>query len=107
MIAVLFIAFLMFSMSVALVDWRRGWLLAVLCGVLQDPARKMTPGTPVAMSLSIVLVYAVVLFAAQGELQVHMRDFFRRFANLYSAGSLVIVFLALAAVNGIATFGIS
>jgi hypothetical protein len=107
MITVLFIAFLMLSMSVALVDWRRGWLLAVLCGVLQDPARKMTPGTPVVMSLSIILVYAVVLFAAQSELQAHMRDFLRRFANLYAAGILVIVFLALAAVNGIATFGIS
>jgi len=107
MITVLFIAILMLSMTVALVDWRRGWLLAILCGVLQDPARKMTAGTPVAMSLSIVLVYAVVLFAAQSELQAHARDFIRRFANLYAAGILVIVFLALAAVNGIATFGIS
>jgi hypothetical protein len=106
MITVLFIAVLMLSMTIALVDWRRGWLLAILCGVLQDPARKMTPGTPVAMSLSIILVYVVVLFAAQGELQAHMRDFLRRFANLYAAGILVIVFLALAAVNGIATFGI-
>jgi len=107
MITVLFIAILMLSMTVALVDWRRGWLLAILCGVLQDPARKMTAGTPVAMSLSIVLVYAVVLFAAQSELQAYARDFIRRFANLYAAGILVIVFLALAAVNGIATFGIS
>jgi hypothetical protein len=107
MITILFLAFLVLSMSVALVDWRRGWLLAILCGVLQDPARKMTPGTPVAMSLSIVLVYAVVLFAAQGELQKEMRDFLRRFSNLYAAAILVLVFLALAAVNGIATFGLS
>ncbi|HXH41306.1 MAG TPA: hypothetical protein VNN08_21945 [Thermoanaerobaculia bacterium] len=107
MITIIFVAFLLLSMSVALVDWRRGWLLAVLCGVLQDPARKMTPGTPVAMSLSIVLVYAIVLFAAQGELQTHTRDFLRRFANLYASGILVVVFLALAAVNGIVTFGIA
>lgn len=107
MITIIFVAVLILSMSVALVDWRRGWLLVVLCGVLQDPARKMTSGTPVAMSLSIVLVYAIVLFAAQGELQTHARDFLRRFANLYSSAILVFVFLALAAVNGIVTFGIS
>jgi hypothetical protein len=106
MFTVLFVAFMMLSMSVALVDWRRGWLLAVLCGVLQDPARKMTAGTPVIMSLSIVLVYVIVLFAAQVELQVYARDFLRRFSDLYAALLLVVVFLALAAVNGIVTFGI-
>jgi hypothetical protein len=106
MITVIFVAFLALSMSVALVDWRRGWLLAILCGILQDPARKVTPGTPVIMSLSIVLVYAVVLFSAQADLQKYARDFLRRFSNLYSALLLVFIFLALAAVNGIATFGI-
>ena len=106
MFTVLFIAFMLLSMSVALVDWRRGWLLAILCGVLQDPARKLTSGTPVIMSLSIVLVYAIVLFAAQTELQVYARDFLRRFSYLYAALLLVIVFLALAAVNGIVTFGL-
>jgi len=68
-ITVIFVAFLALSASIALVDWRRGWLMAIVCGVLQDPARKLTTGTPVVMSLSIVVVYAVVLFAAQGELQ--------------------------------------
>ncbi|MEA2163924.1 MAG: hypothetical protein QOK37_2051 [Thermoanaerobaculia bacterium] len=107
MITVIFFAFLALSMTVALVDWRRGWLLAILCGVLQDPARKLTAGHPVAMSLSIVLVYAVVLFAAQSELQVNAKDFTRRFGSLYAALILVFVFLALAAVNGIATFGLA
>ena len=65
-IPVLFGAFLLLSATFTLVDWRRGWLLAILCGVLQDPARKLTPGTPVLMSISIVLIYAVVIFSAQG-----------------------------------------
>jgi hypothetical protein len=107
MITVVFAAFLMLSMTVALADWRRGWLMAVVCGVLQDPARKLTPGTPVIMSLSMVLVYAVVLFAAQGELQTRWRELARRFANLYASLILVFVFLALAAVNGIMTFGLA
>ncbi len=106
MITVIFVAFMALSMTIALVDWRRGWLLAIVCGVLQDPARKLTPGTPVVMSLSIVLVYAVVLFAAQKELQLFGREFARRFGNLYAALILMMVFLGLAAVNGIATFGL-
>jgi hypothetical protein len=107
MITIIFAAFLLLAMSIALVDWRRGWLLAIVCGVLQDPARKMTAGTPVLMSLSIVAVYVVVLFAAQGELQTYARDLARRFSNIYASLLLVFVFLALAAVNGIATYGIS
>jgi hypothetical protein len=105
-VTVIFVAFLALSASIALVDWRRGWLMAIVCGVLQDPARKLTTGTPVVMSLSIVVVYAVVLFAAQGELQKSGRDFARRFSNLYASLLLLFVFLALAAVNGIATFGL-
>jgi hypothetical protein len=106
MITIVFAAFLVLSMSIALVDWRRGWLMAIVCGVLQDPARKLTSGTPVLMSLSIVAVYFVVLFAAQSELQTYAREFARRFGNLYASLILVFVFLALAAVNGIATFGL-
>lgn len=105
MITILFGAFLVLSMMIALVDWRRGWLLAIVCGVLQDPARKLTPGTPVLMSLSIVVVYVVVLFSAQTQLQQHARDFARRFGRVYGALMLVVLFLALAAINGVITFG--
>ena len=106
MIPILFASFLLFSMIVALIDWRRGWLLAIVCGVIQDPARKLTPGTPVLMSLSIVLVYAVVLFAAQDELQASAREFTTRFGSIYRAVLLVFLFLLLALANGIATFGV-
>lgn len=106
MITILFAAFLLFSTVVAFVDWRRGWLLGIACGVLQDPARKLTPGTPVLMSLSIVVVYLTVLFAAQGELKAHAREFARRFGGIYQAILLVLLFLVLAALNGLATFGI-
>lgn len=105
-ITILFAAFLALSASFTLVDWRRGWLLAILCGVLQDPARKLTPGTPVIMSISIVLIYVVVIFSAQTTLQRHAREFTKRFPALYGALIFVFVFLFLAAVNGLFTFGI-
>lgn len=105
-VTIIFAAFLLLSASFTLVDWRRGWLLAILCGVLQDPARKLTPGTPVIMSISIVLIYVVVIFSAQVALQRHGREFTKRFPAIYGALIFVFVFLFLAAVNGLFTFGI-
>src|SRR5258705_4660330 len=99
-VTIIFAAFLALSASFTLVDWRRGWLLAILCGVLQDPARKLTAGTPVVMSISIVLIYAFVVFSAQVTLHRHASDFTRRFSGLYGALIVVFVFLFLAAING-------
>lgn len=104
---VLFTGFLLLSMVVALSDWRRGWLMAILCGILQDPARKLTPGMPVVMSLSMVAVYAVILFGAQSRLFGAAGDFSRRFANVSAALGIFLFCLVLAAVNGLATFGLS
>jgi hypothetical protein len=106
-IPILFGAFLLMSATFTLVDWRRGWLLAILCGVLQDPARKLTPGTPVVMSISIVLIYVAVIFASQSTLQRHGRELSRRFPNIYGALIAVFVFLFLAGVNGLFTFGLT
>jgi hypothetical protein len=105
-VTVLFVAFMLLSAAIALVDWRRGWLLALLVGVLADPARKLTPGTPVAMTFSIVAIYLVIIFAAQKTLQTHAREFTLRFSNLFGGLTVVLFFLFLAAVNGLFTFGL-
>jgi len=106
MIIILFAGFLLLSMSVALTDWRRGWLMALLCGVLQDPARKLTPGSPVVITLSVMAVYAVILFAALSPLQQHAREFTRRFGTIYAALIITLLFLVLAAIRGLFTFGL-
>ncbi|MEA2236564.1 MAG: hypothetical protein QOC81_1288 [Thermoanaerobaculia bacterium] len=105
-ITVIFFAIVFLSIAITLSDWRRGWLLALLVGVLQDPARKLTPGTPVAMTLSIVLIYFVIIFTAQKTLQAHAREFGKRFSNLYGGLAVFLFFLFLAAVNGLFTFGL-
>lgn len=107
MITLLFGALLLASMALAMSNWRYGWLAAVVCGVLQDPVRKLTPGTPAYLSMSIVAVYAVVLFAALSSLQRNRADFSRRFPNLYSTLALFGVMLLFAAANGLATFGLA
>jgi hypothetical protein len=99
-------AFLGLASMVALIDLRRGWYLAVLCGVLQDPVRKLTPGTPVVLTMSIVAVYFVILFGAQATLQRHFREFLRKFSSVQTAGALLLFFLLLAAMNGLVTYGI-
>jgi hypothetical protein len=106
MITLTFAAILLACMGVAVINWRHGWMAAVLCGVLQDPVRKLTPGTPAILSVSIVFVYLVVLFTASASLQRNRVDFARRFPNLYSTIALFLVMLALAAMNGLATFGL-
>jgi len=106
MITVTFAAFLLFAVAVSLVDWRRGWLLALLVGVLQDPFRKITPGTPVEMTFSIVLIYLVILFSAQATLQRSLADMRRRYAQLIVFGGLLMIFLIVAAITGLATYGI-
>lgn len=107
MITLLFGALLLASMAIAFTNWRHGWLAAVLCGILQDPVRKLTPGTPAVLTMSIVAVYAVILFAALGALQRNRTDFERRFPNLYTTIALFLVMLVFAAMNGLATFGLS
>src|SRR5437588_1802973 len=106
MITLVFASVLLLAVAVALVDWRRGWLCALIVGVLQDPARKLTPGTPVVMTFSVIIVYAVALFAAQRDLQQSFREVTRRFGQVYMAAALLMIFLVLAALNGLATYGI-
>ena len=106
MILMLFGAVLLVSMAIAFNNWRYGWLAAVVCGILQDPVRKLTPGTPPALTMSIVAVYGVILFAAVTSLQRSRVDFAKRFPNLYSVVALFLVMLVFAALNGLATFGL-
>lgn len=105
MITVIFISLLVFTMAVSLVDWRTGWMMAVFCGILQDPARKLTPGTPVVMTLSIVFVYVIIVFVRQQSLKAHFADMTRRFTMLSAPGMALMIALFVAAVNGLFTFG--
>lgn len=107
MITIVFLGVLLAAMAIALLNWRHGWLAAIVCGVLQDPVRKLTPGTPAVLTMSVVAVYIVVLFAALMTLYRNRREFADRFPNVHGALVLVLIFLLLGALRGVATFGIS
>lgn len=101
----LFAGFMLLAVTVALADWRRGWLLALLVAVLQDPTRKMTPGTPVALTMSVVILYFVVLFSAQKQLQQGIAEFSSRISRVWNAAAMMVFFIVLAAANGLFTYG--
>lgn len=102
----LFAGFMLLAVTVALADWRRGWLLALLVAVLQDPTRKMTAGTPVALTMSVVVIYVVVLFSAQRQMQQGFAEFSLRISRVWNAVAMMVFFVLLAAMNGLFTYGL-
>jgi hypothetical protein len=101
----LYLAFLGLSCAYALVDWRRGWLLVMICGVIQDPVRKLTPGAPVYISFAVVALFAAILFSARNELIRNTSEFARRFPNVYRALMIFVFLLFVAGLNGLMTYG--
>jgi len=101
----LYLAFLGVSCAIALADWRRGWMFVALCGVIQDPVRKLTPGASVAISFAVVGLYGVLVFAARIEILAHARDFARRFPSLYTGVFAFLLLLIISAFNGLFTYG--
>ena len=106
MVTIFFAVAVLVAVVLAFRNWRLGWYAVVVIGILQDPARKLTAGMPVQMTFTVVLVYVAILVSAYRLLQQHRREFSVRFANIYSAGSLLLLFIAMAAVNGVASYGL-
>ena len=105
MALLLYLVFLAASCAYALVDWRRGWFLVIVCGVIQDPVRKLTGGSPVYVSFLVVGLYAVILFSARNEMRAYAIEFTRRFQSI-STGLVVFVgLLIVAGLNGVVTYG--
>lgn len=107
MITALFLALVGFAALIALTDWHRGWLLVIVVGALQDPVRKLTPGAPIALTFSVLIVVAAIVFGAHERVFLSMRDFARRFGTVSRVTIIVLFMLVIAAFNGIVTFGLA
>ncbi|HET7434379.1 MAG TPA: hypothetical protein VFN10_06655 [Thermoanaerobaculia bacterium] len=106
MVLLAFLCFLALAVTVAFLDWRRGVVFMLVCAPLQDVVRKLTPGNPVVLTMSIVAIYFMIIFTARRVLKQELVDFSRRFGGVYRAALLVMVFVVLAAFTGIVTFGL-
>jgi hypothetical protein len=60
-------ALLALAFAVALADWRKGLLLCLAVGFLQDPLRKLWPGEPVYLTALVGIVLAVASVGAVGR----------------------------------------
>lgn len=71
-------------------DWRRGLYLLIVIGTLQDPVRKLTPGTPPILAIASLPVWlAFVVSAYHSD-----PDLWRRFTRAYPQASRIMrVFL--------------
>jgi len=107
MIPVIFLAYLGLAAAVTIIDWRRGVPMLLLTGVLQDPARKLTAGQPVAFTMSVIFVYLAIIIASQSRLQRGLGEFSKRFAGVWGAFGLAFFFIVLAALNGLITNGVA
>ncbi|HEX7705954.1 MAG TPA: hypothetical protein VF701_05795, partial [Thermoanaerobaculia bacterium] len=103
----LYLAFIGASCAYAQMNWRRAWLLVLVCAVVQDPVRKLTPGSPVWISFVVVALYAAILFAARRTLLAHLREFGRRFPAIETVFTIFLFTLLAAASNGLVTFGVA
>src|ERR1700694_5877563 len=106
MITTGFLALVFAASLIAIVDWRRGWVLFALIGAIQDPVSKLTPGTPVAISFSVVAIYLAMIIGASRLLPTAFTDLKKRYRDLHGSALLLLAFVLIAAVNGLVTFGI-
>lgn len=80
---------------VAVSNWRWGVLAAVVVGLLQDPLRKLIPGTPGFMAMASVPVWLAVFAAAIFQRSLQLHPFLNQFPRLgqrilWFAGYLVL-----------------
>jgi hypothetical protein len=68
--------------AVALFNWRWGILAAILIGLVQDPLRKMIPGTPSYLVMTSMPVLLVAMGSAAFVRQLPIRQFFNCFPRL-------------------------
>jgi hypothetical protein len=100
-----YLIFLGAACAYALIDWRRAWLLVMLCGVIQDPVRKVTGDSPVYISFLVVALYAALIFSARNDMMAYAGEFTRRFRSISTGIAGFIVLLLIAAINGLVTYG--
>ena len=99
-----FQAFVILSAMIALVNWRAGLYLLIVVAAIEDPIRKLTPGSPGYLALSTVPVWVGIVVGAWTTEPYVLASFRRAFRDLSSAIGIFLFFLAIASVKS-ATYG--
>ncbi len=84
--------------AVALKNWRWGILAAILTGLLQDPLRKLVPGTPGYLAMASAPVWLAAMASAAFANQLSLQRFFGCFPKLGRWILLLLAYMAVPAV---------
>jgi hypothetical protein len=90
MIVTVFLALVALCAFYSLTNWRAGVYLWLMVAIIQDPIRKITPGTPVYLSITFAPVY-LAAFLGMMQSKVRLRDFTRRFRLLDNSYKLLVL----------------
>jgi hypothetical protein len=96
------VALIFVGIFICLADWRKGIVLCIIVGFLQDPIRKMVPGEP----LYITAMIALFAFASFIGGKVRVRNF--NFSMLHKMKNILLkplnIFVILVLLQSIMTF---
>lgn len=95
MTVIILFALIGISSFAALREWRWGWYGMILVALLQDPLRKMTPGTPAYLVLATVPVWACILLGAWRRHGLSIREFRETFPSQWRVVSAFLLSLVI------------
>ena len=93
MIAELFALAVVAAAFIAYSDWRRGFLLLLLVGTLQDPVRKLIPGAPPIMAIAALPVWLGIGLRVVGSDSGLWPRFHRAYPQVARAMTLLVICL--------------
>jgi len=104
-VTIAFVLFVAVATLVALSDWRKGLFLILVVAVLQDPIRKLTPGTSSLFVLSIVPVFGGIVLGLVQERRWWTDVFVRSEPKIAGALQLFAVWLLVPIAVGVFRYG--
>ena len=93
MLAGVFVSFVVLGGAVATRNWRHGLFMFLLVGALQDPVRKLTPGTPVLFVLSGLPIWMGAFLGGLGLGDIRLASFAEESPRLAAATKIFLLSL--------------
>ena len=100
------ISLLVLPVSLAIAEWRMGFLLCLMTAILQDPLRKLTPDQPVVYVVFVGVVFAGMCVGALARgVQLKPSIMFKRYRHFAAPFSLFLLLVIVQAFNSYLRFG--
>ncbi len=104
MIEYAFYAIVAAAALVALWNWRAALYVCILLDIARDPVRKMAPGHPLLITLSINAVWVAIAIGVLAQERRRIAEMTRRYPKLKTAAMLLVVAIVPGAVTATIQF---